>query len=81
MLEGVLGSTYFEFQPVLLGCLGEISFFVFFLGLWNRILKSLIKVGYPSHFKSFLSDFLQVDSSCGHFEMRLTYVGLLVPKL
>ena len=26
---------------------------------------------------------LQVDSpcSCGHFEMRLTYVGLLVPKL
>ena len=30
LLEGVLGSTYFEFQPVLLGCLGEISFFVFF---------------------------------------------------
>ena len=25
--------------------------------LWNRILKSLIKVGCPSRFKSFLSDF------------------------
>ena len=49
-------------------------------GLLSRILKSLIKVGYPSRFKP---DFLQVDSpcSCGHFEMRLTYVGLLVPKL
>ena len=51
--------------------------------LLSRILKSLIKVGYPSRFKSFLSDFLHVDSpcSCDHFEMRLTYVGLLVPKL
>ena len=28
------------------------------LELWNRILKSLIKVGCPSRFKSFLSDFL-----------------------
>ena len=27
------------------------------LGLLSRILKSLIKVGYPSRFKSFLSDF------------------------
>ena len=27
------------------------------LELWNRILKSLIKVGCPSRFKSFLSDF------------------------
>ena len=26
--------------------------------LWNRILESLIKVGCPSRFKSFLSDFL-----------------------
>ena len=53
------------------------------LELLSRILKSLIKVGYPSRFKSFLSDFLHVDSpcSCDHFEMRLTYVGLLVPKL
>ena len=53
------------------------------LGLWNRILKSLIKVGYPSRFKSFLSDFLQGDSpcSCGHFEMRLNTVGPLVPEL
>ena len=33
--------------------------------------------------KSFLSDFFHVDSpcSCDHFEMRLTYVGPLVPKL
>ena len=30
--------------------------------------KKSIKVGYPSRFKSFLS------CSCGHFEMRLTYV-------
>ena len=30
MLEGVLGDTDFDFWPVLLGCLGEISFFVFF---------------------------------------------------
>ena len=30
MLEGVLGNTDFDFWPVLLGCLGEISFFVFF---------------------------------------------------
>ena len=30
LLEGVLGSTDFDFWPVLLGCLGEISFFVFF---------------------------------------------------
>ena len=53
------------------------------IGLLSRILKRLIKVGYPSRLKSFLSDFLHVDSpcSCGHFEMRLTYVGLLVPKL
>ena len=53
------------------------------LELLSRVLKSLIKVGYPSRFKSFLSDFLHVDSpcSCDHFEMRLTYVGLLVPKL
>ena len=29
----------------------------FRLGLLSRILKSLIKVGYPSRFKSFLSDF------------------------
>ena len=29
------------------------------LELWNRILKSLIKVGCPSRFKSFLSDFLR----------------------
>ena len=28
------------------------------LELWNRILESLIKVGCPSRFKSFLSDFL-----------------------
>ena len=27
------------------------------LGLLSRILESLIKVGYPSRFKSFLSDF------------------------
>ena len=56
---------------------------VFPLELLSRILKSLIKVGYPSRFKSFLSDFQHTDSpcSCGHFEMRLTYVGLLVPKL
>ena len=27
------------------------------VGLLSRILKSLIKVGYPSRFKSFLSDF------------------------
>ena len=27
------------------------------VGLLSRILESLIKVGYPSHFKSFLSDF------------------------
>ena len=49
------------------------------LGLLSRILESLIKVGYPSRFKSFL----HVDSpcSCDHFEMRLTYVGPLVPKL
>ena len=55
----------------------------FGIGLLSRILESLIKVGYPSRFKSFLSDFLHVDSpcSCDHFEMRLTYVGLLVPKL
>ena len=33
-------------------CLG------WWIGLWNRILKSLIKVGCPSRFKSFLSDFL-----------------------
>ena len=30
MLEGVLGDTDFDFWPVLLGCSGEISFFVFF---------------------------------------------------
>ena len=36
LLEGVLGSTYFEFQPVLLGCLGEISFFVFFFTDFHR---------------------------------------------
>ena len=56
---------------------------LYVLELLSRILKSLIKVGYPSRFKSFLSDFLHVDSpcSCDHFEMRLTYVGLLVPKL
>ena len=49
------------------------------VGLWNRILESLIKVGCPSRFKSFL----QVESpcSCGHFKMCLTYVGPLVPEL
>ena len=52
----------------------------YLLELWNRILKSLIKVGCP------LSDFLifqQVESpcSCGHFKMRLTYVGPLVPEI
>ena len=61
----------------------HVSAYVFPLGLLSRILESLIKVGYPSRFKSFLSDFSQVDSpcSCDHFEMRLTYVGPLVPKL
>ena len=61
----------------------QIIYYVSELELLSRILKSLIKVGYPSRFKSFLSDFLHVDSpcSCDHFEMRLTYVGLLVPKL
>ena len=34
------------------------SVHVFGLELWNRILESLIKVGCPSRFKSFLSDFL-----------------------
>ena len=59
------------------------SISVFSLELLSRILKSLIKVGYPSRFKSFLSDFLQGDSpcSCGHFEMRLNTVGPLVPEL
>ena len=51
--------------------------------LWNLILKSLIKVGCPKRFKSFLSDFLQVESPCfcGHFEMRLTCVRPLDPEL
>ena len=35
----------------------------FGIGLLSRISESLIKVGYPSRFKSFLSDFLQVDFS------------------
>ena len=42
------------------------------LGLLSRILESLIKVGCPSRFKSFLSNFYKEDSpcSCDH----LTYV-------
>ena len=44
------------------------------LKLWNRILKSLIKVGCPSCFA-------ESPCSCGHFKMCLTYVGPLVPEL
>ena len=36
MLEGVLGDTDFDFWPVLLGCSGEISFFVFFFTEFHR---------------------------------------------
>ena len=55
----------------------------FALELWNRILKSLIKVGCPISDFPILSDFQQVESPCsfGHFKMHLTYVGPLVPEL
>ena len=55
----------------------------FELELWNRILKSLIKVRCPISDFPNLSDFLNspCPCSCGHFKMRHTYVGPLVPEL
>ena len=56
------------------------------LELWNRILKSLIKVGCPIAqvvLSRFYPIFQLVESpcSCGHFQMCLTYVGPLVQEL
>ena len=57
--------------------------FPYRLGMWNRILVSLMKVRCPSRFKPYLSDFLTCRKPLllWSFKMRLTYVGLLVLEL
>ena len=47
----------------------------------DRILKSRIKSDLKSQIKSDLSDFLTGRKPCGHFKIRLTYVGPLVSEL
>ena len=51
--------------------------------LVTRVVESDYKKSDTQVVLSCFYPFLQVDSpcSCGHFEMRLTYVGRLVPKL
>ena len=63
------------------------SSYVYYVELWNRILKSLIKVGCPISDFPILSAFFNspcpcpCPCSCCHFKMRHTYVGPLVPEL
>ena len=53
VMSSIVPSQYIVFVPIWSNDWWDLSI----LGLLSRILESLIKVGYPSRFKSFLSDF------------------------